>query len=263
MNTQRKSKEKIRGSLGFFRSTLNLVSHFFMLYTQILIIVLVEGKISFFLIENVFTALYVTIIAVLITLLVLYWIYPKYQMNNKRYYTRPLTDTEYQSYQSRSLIHYTDYLSSQDYENYKQTGFINLTGNDSILSNYAMQPQDRNQKFIWFHLSRHDDLTEPLFDSFWNSHGAESTPRDYKVILPFNHFSKEQMMIRPDFQAIVIKGDYHGPAKVITTFPWYNQKVYWFRTLFFSLNESLCFIFFSIIKIKLQKQEKRSKSKLK
>lgn len=258
MKKNRETKAKIRGTLGFTRVFLFYFSIYTVLCLQLSLITYVELQMSLLLIENMIIALVVTMISCAITFALLYWRYPKYKMNHHRNLVRPITDTEYQTYYTRTLIHYTDYLSSEDYDNYKKTGLVNLIGNASIVSNYAMMPENRAHKYVWFHISKVNDPCEPVFDSFWNSHGGESTPRDFKVTIPFTQLPKEKIMIRPDSKAILIQGDYNGPATITTTFPWYNQKVYWFRTLYVSFNDSICFLYFNWVKIKLELQEKRS-----
>jgi len=73
-----------------------------------------------------------------------------------------------------------------------------------------MRPDDRYQKYVWFHVSNEAGSFEPLFDSFWFSHSTESIPREYKIVIPFSLFSKEDLMIRPCDQAVVFSGDYMG-----------------------------------------------------
>ncbi|MEF3308078.1 hypothetical protein PV433_04090 [Paenibacillus sp. GYB004] len=154
---------------------------------------------------------------------------------------RPITHKEYEIYSGRNLVHFTDYLSKEDVKHFHYTNSIHLIANGSKKSNYSMNFADRSKKFVWFHLSDKDGSDEPHFNSFWFTHFTESSPRMYKLILPVTTFSKDRLYIRPSDKAIAVEGDYVGQIRLMTSFPWYNKKIYFKKALHFSFKDSFVF----------------------
>jgi hypothetical protein len=147
------------------------------------------------------------------------------------YFARELTDEQYTRLQAFNLIHYTDYLGEQDLQTVQENRQVRLYGNGSLESNYSLRGADRYEKFVWFHPSNGPSSKEPDFDSFWFSHMGETSPRAYKLIIPFSSLTRNDLLVRPYDGAILLRGDYSGMAVVETQFEWYNDRVYVLRSM--------------------------------
>jgi hypothetical protein len=225
---QRKVRKKLRGKIGRIRYLIQMFT--IMFYTLVLIFLALLLSIW---IDVAIPGLPGTI-SFIILLFGYFILVPLFYPLKSLYYIRPITKEEYERLSGRNLIHYTDYLLPSEIEEAERTGRIRLIANDSARSNYNFKFSDATKKFVWFHPSRLDENKEPKFNSFWYSHFGESDPRDYKIIINPMNVDMDRIFIRPIDGAIVIEDDYTGEANIEKTFNWYNDKLYFWRSLWVS-----------------------------
>lgn len=157
----------------------------------------------------------------------------RWALSQKEFYSRPMTNEEYERFKGRNLIHYTNKLTVQDFEDYNASGKIRLAASIRDSVNYTMLPQDRGKGFVWFHLSDEDGSDEPDFESYWYTHSTEGYPRSYKVIVTLFSLPRDRLLFRPMDGAVSFHGEYEGPALVFTNFRWYADRVYFWKCLHF------------------------------
>ncbi|WCF11645.1 hypothetical protein NDS46_30325 (plasmid) [Paenibacillus thiaminolyticus] len=257
---RRNSKKKVNGGIGRFRYILRSVT--IAVYSILLSIFAII--ISCLMFPD--SSTHIQFLTFLLITLGYFTIVPLLYPLEKKFYMHPITEEQHVSLLNKKFIHYTDYLHKEEVEQAKQTGIIRLIANGSVRSNYNFRNKDALKKFVWFHPSREDDHNEPEFDSFCTAHLTESTPRDYKLIVDPKYIDRSRIYIRDSDGAIAIEGDYIGKAIVIEDFNWYNDKIYFWRSLRLSpLAWGLFFFLFfkdlygQYMQIKASKKEKEEK----
>lgn len=178
-------------------------------------------------------AIGIFMVILFVAIIVYNWLGITWMIRTDRYYARQMSDKEYNLFSGKNLVHYTDYLSNKDVESFNSSGVLKLFANGNIAANYTMLPEDREKKFVWFHLSESDGSDEPNFDSYWFSHYGETTPRSYKVVIPFSSLPRDLLLYRSMDGAVSVIGDYEGPARLFTDFRWYGEKIYFWKSLHF------------------------------
>lgn len=156
-----------------------------------------------------------------------------FQKLTDRYNIRPIREEERVLLSEKKLIHYTDNLGSVDEKYYSTTGKVRLLGNNNPVSNYRLKYRDKLRSFVWFHLE--DQPEEPYLRGFIESHGVESCPRKYKVITKFCDLQGRNIYINPVNKNILIEGDLEVDGQLFTHFNWFDNKIYLFSIIKYSL----------------------------